>query len=436
MMRHDPRRALPRGPLGLALAMLALAARAQALPDPGGPPPRPAGPPVQAASDPARDWRAVNEAVGAFPAGHADLVRWERARGWHTTPDHEDTREPAAAGWSLHDVARAALRANTVLGMTAEPNPIEAARRQQQAARIVLQAQRLWLQAIAARAEAALWRQGREAAALAAELAQRTQRAGAFSAERTLRESLPLQQAERDLRAAEQAERHAWVRLWQLVGGSDEPLQLRRHAPRELPPRPPLAQADGDLPPAWRERARRQHPDWAVLEAAAQRAQAALSAADRQRLQAAWDEAVARHAPQPPRPAAGAPRWPHAWEQALQAQGALLALQRQRDGDLLLAWQALRDAEAQATHWRQQALPAARELEEHTLLRYNGMLASPWDVLAAVRQRQQAERATLRAELAAWQAHLALQAVLAGLPYAESTSGPADEAASADVKGH
>lgn len=36
---------------------------------------QPADPPIQPS-----DWRKANEAVGAFPRGHADVLRWEQAR--------------------------------------------------------------------------------------------------------------------------------------------------------------------------------------------------------------------------------------------------------------------------------------------------------------------------------------------------------------------
>ncbi|TSE18864.1 hypothetical protein Talka_01894 [Tepidimonas alkaliphilus] len=419
--------------LATAVAALALGFRAQTAHGHGNPPPQPA--PTAHTPDPVADWRAANEAVGAFPRGHADLIEWERARGLHRAPDPEPV---AAQPWTLDDVARAALSQRPDLRLEPGLGPLEQAQRRRAAAEAVLQAQALWLRALAARAEADSWRETLEAATLAAELATRAQRAGNLSAERALRETLPLQQAEAALRAAEQAERTAWVRLWQRLGGADEARSLRRLAPATLPPTPPTLQSPEPPIDALRQ-ARANDPQWTMRWSDHQRAEAALDPAERARLQAAWADEVRRHAPQAPQPADGTPRWPHAWERALQAALALQQLQRQRDGDLHLAWQARRAADAEASRWRTQRLPAARLLEEETLLRVNGMLASPWELLAAVRERQQAERQALRAELEVWLAELARQAVLAGLPWQPPGLGLApavDAAASTPAKGH
>lgn len=37
--------------------------------------------PLPGSDGPLADWRAAHQAVGAFPRGHADIVRWEAGQG-------------------------------------------------------------------------------------------------------------------------------------------------------------------------------------------------------------------------------------------------------------------------------------------------------------------------------------------------------------------
>ena len=83
-------------------------------------------------------------------------------------------------------------------------------------------------------------------------------------------------------------------------------------------------------------------------------------------------------------------------------------------------WQGLQTAHALRQHarvLREQWLPQVQQLEEEALLRYNGMLLSPWDLIEAVRQRLAAQHKVLAAEHDAWLAVLALDAVAWGLPW-------------------
>lgn len=381
------------------------------------PTPHPAASSMPAQASAPHPWLAANEAVAEFPRGHLDLLRWERAQGLATAA----APPPPEAPWTLQDVARLALQAHPELRVGAGSSARERALLQRRATEAVLQAQQAWLGAIAARAAADSWRQTVEAADLARELAQRMQQAGNWSAERLRRLTLPYLDARARLRQAEQMADAALIRLWQRIGHEAGPVGLLHRLPRQLPPRPARALADGPTADE-REQARSRHPDWVTRQAEWQRARAALSDQAWQQLQAQWQAAVRQSVPAAPQPDPITARWPHAWEQALRAEAALQALQRQREGDLMLAWQALRQAHRHAEQLQQQVLPTLRQLQEDTLLRYNGMLASSWELLEAVTAVQQGERALLAAELEAWLAELALQAVLAGLPYMAPTA--------------
>jgi hypothetical protein len=90
----------------------------------------------------------------------------------------------------------------------------------------------------------------------------------------------------------------------------------------------------------------------------------------------------------------------------------------------------------QATMVQTQLLELARQWEQETLLRYNGMLSSTWQLLASARGRIEAVDALLQARRQAWHAHLDLQAVLSGLPYSGGLAASAAGGPSLSLAGH
>lgn len=115
-------------------------------------------------------------------------------------------------------------------------------------------------------------------------------------------------------------------------------------------------------------------------------------------------------------------RWGHAFENAWQARLQADRLARQVRADVQMALNAFRVANQSAQHTQAQVLRLHTELSQETLLRYNGMLKSTWDLLASVRARIDSVDAALQAQRQRWLAHADLMAVLAGLPYADSAS--------------
>ena len=429
---------LRRGRLGLlAWAAFAVAhaqthhAHPTAPPDPA-PVTTSPGAPAPAAGTPANPaavWRAANDAVGAFPRGHADILRWEREHA----PPPAPPPVPSGPSWTLDEVARRALLGQPDLLITPGQSLPEELQRQQAAAALVLKAQAAWIEAIAARQLRQLAEQAHLAADVGAELASRTRQVGNVSAERALREALPSLETQELLAEAVAAERRALVRLWQRLGGPG-PESVAAHLPAALPARPSLPTADAMPSLSAQQRAR--HPDWTRLRIEAERRRSALPAHAWETLQTEWAQAVARGLPGAARLDPLAPRWPHGWSEALAAQAALARLERQLDGDLGLALEAAHRAEARARHQRDHVVPARRRLEEETLLRYNGMLASTWELLAAARERIAAEQEAVKAERDAWLAWLDWQAVLAGLPFPDRAQAANAETTSSPAKGH
>jgi hypothetical protein len=90
----------------------------------------------------------------------------------------------------------------------------------------------------------------------------------------------------------------------------------------------------------------------------------------------------------------------------------------------------------QAQVSQSELLRLARASEQETLWRYNGMLASTWQLLASARHRIEAVDAALQARRQAWHAYFDLQAVLAGLPYTGAVSMPSAGTPSTSKPGH
>ncbi|TSE33247.1 TolC family protein [Tepidimonas charontis] len=368
-----------------------------------------------------------------MPRGHADLLRWEQAHGLDQ-PVHAADDQAQDPPLTLDALDALVLAERPALRVGPADNPLDRTARDRAIAALLGQARAAWVEAVAARAQRRLVEQMVEAADLAAELARRQHAVGHFSTEQRLRHERTHTEVVETLVAARAAEQQALARLWQQVGGADDPAALGRRLPAALPPLPALPSADEV---AIRQRAR--HPAWAQLQVQRARARAALTEDDWQTLQDTWHRMVAEAIQRPDAPAPRVhwrqPAWPHAWEAALTAEAQWQALQRQLDADRWQAQHAAHDLRQRAQALRQNGLAQMRQLEEETLLRYNGMLASPWDLLDAVRQRLGAQHRVVGAERDAWLAALALDAVTWGLPWRGPS--PATEPATAPAeKGH
>src|SRR5690606_20206713 len=103
--------------------------------------------------------------------------------------------------------------------------------------------------------------------------------------------------------------------------------------------------------------------------------------------------------------------------------------------DVRAAWLAAHDAWTLAREARDTVVPMTDALLDETLLRYNGMLASTWQVLDGAAAQARARSASHDALRRFWLAHTELQNVLAGGEYAGPESGGSTSAA-ANAGGH
>jgi len=378
-------------------------------------------------------WQDANWAVGQFPRGHVDLLRWEQK---NLPPLPDSPAHPAAGQLTLALAMRLALQ-DEALWLKPGMSDMEGAAMRQQVAVVRLDVQRLWVNAVVARQSVAHSGDVLAVAQAGAELGQRMAQVGNWSRARQIEQELALWDARaRADKAQLQADR-ALQALWQRIGAGMTPqalaLQLPPHLPSDLPPHPPVnfpahspVDVQAELSPqavaALQTQALQAHLRWSVDELQARRLSAGQGL-NAQELQAAQQALQALAGQELPMWDPRTMRWGHAFENALQARLQADRLARQVHADVQNALAAFQLASLTAQRTQAQVMRLHTELSQETLLRYNGMLKSTWDLLASVRTRIDSVDAALQAQRQRWLAHADLMAVLAGLPYADSTSG-------------
>ena len=389
--------------------------------------------PAPAAQDAAsllERWRRANEAVGQFPRGHADVLRWEQAR------QEKEPTDSAARGGALGRERAVELALRDAPAWLARPglSAFELAGLRRQVRERAIEVERAWVDAVISRQALTHSRQALEAAELGAELARRMREVGHWSRARALQEELPLWQARSRQVQAERAAAQALGRLWQHVGAALSLQELAAQLPQDwAEPLPP----PGAVLDALQQQALQAHPHWAIEAANAQRLIAAVGDAQLSQARQSVEQALRDRGPldtgqlDPRRD-----RLNHAQHEALQASAAADRLQRQVLSQVAMAQAAYGVAHGQATTVQTQLLELARRWEQETLLRYNGMLSSTWQLLASARGRIEAVDALLQARRQAWHAHLDLQAVLSGLPYSGGMAASAALGPTLSSAGH
>ncbi|WP_291934179.1 hypothetical protein [Limnohabitans sp.] len=369
-------------------------------------------------------WQEANRAVGQFPRGHVDLLRWEQK---NLPPMPDPPAHPDAGQLTLALAMRLALQ-DEALWLKPGMSAAETAAVRQQVAAVRQDAQRLWVNAVVARQSLAHSGDVLAVAQAGAELGQRMAQVGNWSRARQIEQELALWDASARADKAQLQAHRALQALWQRIGAGMTPQALAQmlppHLPVDLPAHSPV---DGQAEPsqeavaALQTQALQAHLRWPRDELQARRLAAGLGL-DAQDLQAAQQALQALAGQELPMWDSRTMRWGHAFENAWQARLQADRLARQVRADVQMALNAFRVANQSAQHTQAQVLRLHTELSQETLLRYNGMLKSTWDLLASVRARIDSVDAALQAQRQRWLAHADLMAVLAGLPYADSAS--------------
>lgn len=313
---------------------------------------------------------------------------------------------------------------------------------------LAAQARRAWLRAVAAEQIAATHDRMVEAAEAGAELAQRMARVGNWSRLQWAREQVVLQDATRQRAQARLAAATAREELHRTLGlwGSQTPVRLAQ----QLPPLPAAAlPADGIEATALRERldvqaARReldtqaQRLGWSRAGAvfgdiglAYQRNTTTERDTGHRDTQRGWELEL----PLPLFDWGGAART-RAQAQAEQAAAQLQDTAVRARSEVRAAWLTYRTALDLARQQQAEVVPLRQLIAEETTLRYNGMLASVWELLAEARTSTQAVANAIEAQRDFWLAETDLQLALTGTSPGALQSLSAAPAASSTPQGH
>ncbi len=308
-----------------------------------------------------------------------------------------------------------------------------------QAAQSVLQlaadTRRAWVRAVAAQQAVVYLRDAKSAAEAGAELAQRMAKAGNWSTLQRSREELLLSEATTDLARAEQAALASREQLARLLGFTGP--QAGYRLPDRLPGLPSSLPAPTDVQAiALRDR----------LDVRAAQAQTAATA-DGLGLSRATrfvdaleiggvrntifdnDAASSRSTQRGAELSLPIPLFD--WGQARDARAEALYLQSaarvraagiQAASEAREAYGVWQSAWAIARRHQEELLPLRRQVNDEMLLRYNGMLASVWELLAETRASMRAVNAAMDAQRDFWLADTDLQLALTGSSPAGTTA--------------
>jgi len=316
----------------------------------------------------------------------------------------------------------------TPLAARMETRRFEQVRRDVGAAieRHALETRTAWIDAVASRQALDYARRVQKAAAAGAELAGRMARAGNTNQLDLAREQVFHAQAQADVARADRRATAARERLTRALGlwGKDAGYTL----PDRLPDLPPAPAEPADVERIALEQ--RLDVQAAKAEAAATAADLGLTRttrfinvfelgyANKSQTDAPAEHGYALSLELPLFDWGGA-RVARAEAAYMQAVNRVLAAAVTARSEARERYLAYRNAYDVARHYRDTIIPLRKKIGHETLLRYNGMLASPQDLLADAREQATAVTAYIEAQQAFWTAHAELEAAL-GTRFKES----------------
>ncbi|MDP3190217.1 hypothetical protein [Rhodoferax sp.] len=388
-------------------------------------------------------WQRANQSVAEFPRGHVDLLRWEARQ------PGEKGAMPARQGaqpLSLADAVQRSLRTRPELFLHADMNAPEQAEVRVRFAAHVRDVQRAWIDAATARQRLRLMGDVLEATRTGSELGQRMVKAGNWSQARLSRERLLQARAWSTAVDAQAQELSAREQLARLLGQwqAEDVARLGESLPESLPAVPKsISPGDGLNAATLESTVLRSDP---TLARDRQLAQRQFDAVNPERWKA-WNQAVdeaLRTLPEsgstwklePPRIDDLSLLRDHSLARAAQAESELLRQVAERRSMAREAWARLQLTHAAAIHTQDVLVPLQSGLAQESLLRYNGMLQSTWELLASARERLLALDEALLARRDFWRAQADWQALLSGASYASPGTSLSSGAATAAPAGH
>lgn len=305
-----------------------------------------------------------------------------------------------------------------------------------------------WVRAVAAQQTLVYAKQVQAAAQASAELARRMQSAGNFTRLDRARQQLFYAEATTQLAMAQNtssAQREALVRLLGLTDAQALQLRLPERLP-DLPPQPRTPQEVGAVASA-------QRIDLKLAQAGLNNAASAQglerinSFTDIElglRRDTKFDNANGTATPvqgyeisfKLPLFDWGGARRDAMNAQTLAAANHLEATVRSAASSLREGYGTYRTAYDVAVHYRDEIVPLRKTMSEETVLRYNGMFISVFDLLADTRDQIASVVAAITAEQQFWLADAALQATLTGRPTAVAAGLPSASSTTASQAAH
>lgn len=313
----------------------------------------------------------------------------------------------------------------------------------QDVVRLAADARKAWINAVAAQQSARYLHDVKEAAEAGAELARRMARTGNWSRLEQAREQVFLSDATAQLARAEQkafSEREKLTRLLGLWGA-----QASFSLPERLPDLPKAAtEMDGIEARALRERldvrSAVAESDFVAQQAGFQRVEGyldglTLTATRNTSFNNTSGEKTAKRGWELELPLPlfdwGGARNARAQAVYRQSTARVRQVAVQARSEAREAYFGYRSTYDLAVHYRDQVVPLRQLIHEELVLRYSGMLASVWELLADTRQQVLAVNNALEAQRDFWLAEADLQTTLSGTSpgaLASSASGASAEA--------
>lgn len=305
---------------------------------------------------------------------------------------------------------------------------VELARLQaaQEVIRLAADTRRAWVDAVAARQTAAYMRDAREAAEAGAELARRMARVGNWSQLQQAREQSTLAELTAQLARAEQQALAAREKLTRLMGlwGAQAGYAL----PERLPDLPAALPERADIEAqALRERldlrAARDEARYVADSLGLVRATGVINALELGVVRNTTFDNADGHRETARGVELELPLPVFDWGQGRNAQARATYMQAvarvrgvavQARSEAREAWHGWRTAHDLARHYRDEIVPLRKFISDETVLRYNGMLVSVWELLAQTRNHVAAVNSAIAAQRDFWIADTELNLVLTG----------------------
>lgn len=319
----------------------------------------------------------------------------------------------------------------------------------QEVIRVAADTRKAWFRAVAAQQTAQYMRSAKEAAEAGAELARRMARVGNWSKLQQAREQALLADLTAQLARAEQAalsEREKLVRLMGLWGA-----QAQFALPDRLPELPKALADRGDVEAqALRERidvrAARDETRYVADSLGLERATGVIDALEVGVVRNTTFDNAGGHRETTRGFEIELPLPIFNWGQARGARAEAVYMQsvaRVRDvavrarSEARESWHGWRTAYDLARHYRDEIVPLRKFISDETLLRYNGMLSSVWELLGETRNHVAAVNSAIEAQRDFWIADTDLNTALTGTsPGALAAMGGASATAPAAAEGH